>query len=183
MSKKRHETKKWISTPTLDNVQSCKASRDKKHKWFLQREIKRNLKEDEKNWWTSKAEVTEEAAGRGDSKTLFKTLNEVSGQTRSQIPAILKDDNNKILKSAEDRLKGWSQYFSKLYNRPDPSELDTELDNSTPIVPEIEISVEPPSNYEIQKAIKTLKNEKSPGVCKIPPEIFKAIQSEGLERL
>ena len=40
-----------------------------------------------------------------------------------------------------------------------------------------------PTDQEIKKAIQKLKNEKAPGVCKIPAEVFKALQNEGLERL
>ena len=81
---------------------------------------------------------------------------------------MIKDKDGEILTGDDDVLKRWEQYFEELLNRPDPA---------NPINEEIyygpELELEPPTREETIKAIKSFKNNKSPGKDNIPAELWK----------
>ena len=78
----------------------------------------------------------------------------------------LRDDQGNMIK--EKVMNEWKNYFEELLNRPEPNDPfpDTILYG-----PEIEI--EEPTIGEVKTAIKTLKNNKSPGKDNIPSGIWK----------
>ena len=81
----------------------------------------------------------------------------------------IKDKNNNILTTEREQYLRWKEHFQKVLNRKDPDELV--------IIPEasvdLEIVTDPPSKLEIQKAIKSLKNKKAPGIDQLNAELFK----------
>ena len=81
---------------------------------------------------------------------------------------MIKDKNGEILIGDEDVRGRWREHFEELLNRPDPV---------NPISEEIfygpELELEPPTREETIRAIKRLKNNKSPGKDNIPSEIWK----------
>ena len=75
-----------------------------------------------------------------------------------------------VLTTSEEQLKRWVQHFEQLLNRPTPS-IQASI---PPAEPPLDISCEPPTREEIQKAIKPLKMGKSAGPDNIPAEALKA---------
>ena len=79
-------------------------------------------------------------------------------------------------------LSGWISYFSELYNQPEPLSQDTDL-TTTNLSCENPEKTDIPTIEETKKAVKNLKNGKSPGVCEIPAEALKSLNNASMQRL
>ena len=124
----------------------------------------------------------ENASAKGDSKTLFKTINYITGNKKSSPYNSMKDNDGTVLKTPQKRLDGWKDHFEDLYNRPDPTMVENFQNTEFP--PEnANISTEVPSLEEVKSAIKKLKSGKSPGPCNIPAEVLQALNQSSLQYL
>ena len=74
-----------------------------------------------------------------------------------------------ILK-VEDKLRCWKEHFERVLNRDDP---ETEA-IITPSSELLNIDTDPPNVEEIKRAIKVLKDGKTPGIDQIYAEMLKA---------
>ena len=81
---------------------------------------------------------------------------------------MIKDDQGNMITEEEKVMNEWKNYFVELLNRPEP---DDPITGTLFYGPEIEI--EEPNIIEVKTAIKTLRNNKSPGRDNIPSEIWK----------
>ena len=76
----------------------------------------------------------------------------------------IRDLNGRLLTTTEEQHKRWVEHFQQLLNRPPPMEPQI----LPPANQELDISCEPPTRAEVEKAIKSLKNNKSAGPDNIP---------------
>ena len=130
----------------------------------LNKQITANLKADEEAWYNEKASIMEEAAQNGNSRILYDTLRSLTGQ-QSSVSEDIKDINDNFIIGKDAKLERWATYFENLLNRPEPSLLDQDLFCPDVIDEEISLIAEyPPTQDEIDNAIKKLKSRKSPGV-------------------
>ena len=82
-----------------------------------------------------------------------------------------RDSSDNMIKDEASRLQRWAEYFKGLLNAEEPEEL---IDFSTySPTEEIDISRDPPSRDEFDKAITLLKRNKAPGIGHISPELLK----------
>lgn len=167
-------TAPWISPATLTLVDKRKAAKnvDKRRYNFLHREIGRRLREDKEQWWNQQASELEAAANKGDSLNLFRKVNQIA-KKRATISETIVDKDGNLLRSKEEKLARWAEYFHDLLNRDDPPELHNSLDDP-PHATDTNIVADPPSKAEIEKAIHCLKNRKAPGHDGIFAESLKA---------
>lgn len=87
----------------------------------------------------------------------------------------VKDKEGKLILQEKQQLERWKEFFSELLNRVTGDNDGQEEDVNQAIGEEDNrISIAPPSRGEIIKAVKELKNGKSPGIDNIPPEVLKA---------
>ncbi|CAG2252152.1 unnamed protein product [Mytilus edulis] len=88
---------------------------------------------------------------------------------KAKIDMPIKDKNNNMLTTERDQYLRWKEHFQEDLNRKEPDNLE-----KFPEAPlDLEIDTDPPSKQEIQAAIKSLKNKKSPGIDQLNAELFK----------
>lgn len=108
----------------------------------------------------------EAAANNGDIRGIYTAIRQLSGRRIRSTPP-LNDANGHPLTSEQDQCNRWVEHFAD----------DTLTPESPPAVsnrrPRRTITTEPPTLEEIQKAIRDLKYQKSPGPDDIAPELLK----------
>jgi hypothetical protein len=180
---KRRNHHPWISRSTVQLVDERKSTHNRIRRNFLGREIKRRLKADREAWWCERADDMQRASDRGDSRSLFQTVNLIAGAKRPSPPITLNDRNGNALRSVQERTDRWREYYEDLYNRPDPSNLDQDLlDEAFPAESEM-VDQSAPTLEEISKVVSSLKTRKSVGTCDIPAEALRALDSDNLVRI
>ena len=80
------------------------------------------------------------------------------------------DKQGKLLSTEEEQAERWVEHFREVLNCDDPSTSA----NPTPADEDFNIDTSPPTLHEMQKAIKSLKNNKAAGVDSINAELYKA---------
>ena len=123
------------------------------------------------------AKEAEAAARQHNMKTLYDTTKQLSRKFKATNHQI-RDLNGHLLTTTEEQHKRWVEHFQQLLNRPPPME--------PPILPpanqELDITCEPPTRNEVEKAIKSLKNNKAAGPD-IPVEVLRADISTSVNML
>ncbi len=113
----------------------------------------------------------ENAQNRGDCKKLFRLVNNLARKYSKPISGTILDKRDQVIKSKEQLHDRWCEYFAELLNRNPPQATQAIPQHKLPLTHNI--SEEPPSLDEIQKAIKCLKSGRAPGVDGLPPDLFK----------
>jgi len=192
LGKKKIQHKEWISTDTIRKVEARKEkkstlnmSRTRTAKARAQadyttadREVKRSIKKDKRDYIEDLASQAESAAIQGNSKDLYMTTKKLAGKFK-QTEKPVKAKDGKSLTTTEDQLNRWAEHFSELLNRPAP---ETPPD-IPPAETELPINCEKPSKAEIRKAINALKNGKAAGPDEIPAEAIKADMETAVDML
>jgi len=163
----RKEIKKRIESTRSERIKT-RFREEYKEK---DRQVKRSVREDRRKWTEEKAQKAQNAAENGRNKELYDITKQLTRQSYSRQAAAVKSKNGDLLKSKEARAERWKEHFHEVLNR-DPPEQPPEEDDEE--FEELDISTEPPSLLEIQRAVKQLKNGKAPGVDQITSEMLKA---------
>ena len=116
----------------------------------------------------SLAQHAEEAASKGDSKTVYDITRRLSGKRRNTDRPI-RNCNGAMLTILDDQLKKWRNHFKTVLNRPPPVD-PPPVQAAQPL----NFNTGPISIHEIKTALKNLKNGKAAGAENIPPEALKA---------
>ena len=175
----RCNTRPWISDTTLRLVEQRCATHSCPLRSGLAHRIKRSLKDDEQAWLTNRADDMQQAADRGHYRTVYANIRLLTGRGRLAPPTTILDQNGLVIKSNELQTQHWAEYFSSLYNRPNPTTTDTSLMGIMPAASSL-VDESPPSLIEVKAAVHSLKQRKSPGTCDIPAEGIKALYDESL---
>jgi hypothetical protein len=183
----RRKTHEWISTETMALVDERKEAAhrgDHPRRNFLNREIKRHLDQDEEHWRDQKCEKLESASVRGDMRTVYQTLNELTkGKPTAATTSKVKNTSGEVIKDPVQRRQRWAEHFETLLNRPDPTELDHTLLNAPPVDVDNSVSLETPSVEEVRAAIAKLKVRKAAGLDDVYAEALRAGGDTVVERL
>ena len=132
----------------------------------LDKKLKRSCKKDKKASIEKKETEAEKAAKKNDSKTLFKIFKELTGvNSNNKVP--IKDKHGKVLSSEEEQNHRWIEHFREVLNQPDPPSF-LNFDSYEVMQP-LEVNTDEIRIREVLKAIKTLKNNKVPGIDNITP--------------
>ncbi len=112
----------------------------------------------------------QEAADKNDSKTLYHIVRELTGaRSNSNVP--IKDKNEKIPLAKEEQDARWIEHFKETLNQPPPTATYV-FDTSTHAA-DLEVNQGEITAMEIITAIKSLKNNKAPGLDQITAEMLK----------
>ena len=134
----------------------------------VDREVKRSIKKDKRDYIDDLARQAETAAGQGNIRDLYLVTKKLTGKFQTDKPVMDKKGNP--LTTTNEQLKRWAEHFRELLNHPTP--------DSPPDIPhaetELPISCDKPSKAEIKKAIMTLRSGKAAGPDEIPAEAMKA---------
>ena len=135
----------------------------------VDREVKRSIKKDKRDYIDDLARQAEIAARQGNLRDLYLVTKKLTGKFQQTDKPVM-DKNGNPLTTTNKQLKRWAEHFRELLNRPTP--------DSPPDIPpaetELPISCDKPSKTEIKKAIMTLRSGKAAGPDEIPAEAIKA---------
>ena len=135
----------------------------------VNREVKRSIKTDKRDYIDHLARHAETAAGQGNLRDLYLLTKKLMGKFQQTDKPVM-DKNGNPLTTTSKQLKRWAEHFRELLNCPTP--------DSPPDIPstetELPISCDKPSKTEIKKAIMTLRSGKAAGPDEIPAEAIKA---------
>ena len=188
----KHQHKEWTSAETIRKLDirkekkaSVNNSRTRAEKQRAQqeytaadKEVKKSVKLDKRNFIDDLARQAEEAAGKGDLRELHMTTKRLSGKFQ-QTDKPVRDKQGNSLNSTEEQMKRWAEHFREILNRPRP---ETPA-NIPPAEEELPISCDRPSKEEIERAIKVQKKGKAAGPDEIPAEAIKGDMKTAVEIL
>ena len=122
------------------------------------KEVKRNARRGKRVFAEKLANEAETAAAKGDLNTVYKITKQLSGWNNTCKKPV-KDKHGKLLTTEREQAAQWVQHFEEVLNRPEPKEpADPDpLDD-------IDINISPPSQAEVETAIKAMKSGKAPGI-------------------
>ena len=131
--------------------------------------VQRKLRWMEINWWAQKAAQMQSYANINDARNFHEALKGVSGPSRFSLHPV-RSTGGVLIKNKELILTRWGEHLQNLLNKVhtiDPGFLD---DLPTlPIIPKLD---DPPSFYEVEKAILCLKDNKTACPDNIPAEVL-----------
>ena len=174
--------KEWLTQRTLELIEEKRAARlhgnKTEHKSLMLR-CKAQILADKQKWADDLATEAEDALKRGQLRDAFSNFRRLrSACTRVSSP-ILRADGT-LATDKMNKLRRWKEYYCNLLNRPHapPS---TELQQAAATA-EVDhtIDCEPPTEDEVQQAMRSLKNGKAPGVCNISAEMMKSSGPAGV---
>ena len=182
MGFRKKKDKEWITPETWrkinerrkakDNLLNAKpprlTQRAKEEYKIKDKEVKRNARRDKRVFVEKLANEAETAAAKGDLNTVYKITKQLSGRNNTCNKPI-KNKHGKLLTTEREQAARWVQHFEEVLNRPEPNEpADPDpLDD-------IDINISPPSQAEVETAIKAMKSGKASGIDSLQAELFEA---------
>ena len=192
IGKNKTQHKEWISADTihkletkrerktvLDNSRTRAAkARAQEECTAVNREVKRSVKKDKRDYIDDLARQAETAAGQENMRDLYLVTKKLTGKFQQTDKPVM-DKNRNPLTTANEQLKRWAEHYRELLNRPTP--------DSPPDIPpsetELSISCDKPLKAEIKKAIMTMSSGKAAGPDEIPAEAVKADIETAIEKI
>ncbi|KAL9959458.1 hypothetical protein ACROYT_G032784 [Oculina patagonica] len=192
---KEKQSKPWIGDKTWEKIKERKEAKLKmegaRSERLKQRrreeydaknkEVKKNAREDKRNWIEKRAAAAEKAAENGRNKELYSITKTIAGERRRQEVGV-KDKQGVLKTEMQERLQRWVEHFSEILNRDDPVNPVEEDEIEEP--EEIgEIDVGSWRLQEVKDALKGTKPGKAPGVDGVSPELLRADMEVTAHRL
>jgi exonuclease III len=122
-------------------------------------------------WWEEKAEALQQAADTNNMKAFYNGLREVYGPQRKGTAQLLAQDGVTVLKEKGETLDRFAQHFDQLLNV--PGTVDKAALEELPEVNADTALDDIPSFNELLAAINSCRENKAPGGCGIPAEVWK----------
>ena len=144
---KKNQHKDWISVDTLQKIQARRLKKEAVNErrtraskaaaqaeyTEAQKEVKRSVKKDKRDYIDSQAQEAVEAAYHVNMKDLYMTTKKLAGKySRPERP--VKDKQGQNITDSEQLLERWAEHFEELLNRPAPenppdiAEAETDID-------------------------------------------------------
>ena len=121
----------------------------------------------------------ERAARSGEHRRMYQLVKQLSGRCAAGTPFV-KGEDGTPLKDREEVRSRWAEYFDGLLNHRPPKR---RLHRIGPVGEHLELSGDPPTRLEVEKAIQKLKNTKAPGADGNVAEIIRLGPAELLSTL
>jgi hypothetical protein len=188
---RKTEKKTWVSIQTeniiaevtrskkemLSAGSNNKKSEKNKNLNELRKQLKKSLSEDRNKMLENLAQEMEEAYKRGDSKKLFANVKKLSGDNNSkQISIEPVKKNGELITEKNKIMERWKEHFQEILNREEPKktqETIQEIKCSEAMYEEEDsLMAEDISLEEVEKAVKQMRRNKAPGICKITAEML-----------
>ncbi|CAF0980581.1 unnamed protein product [Brachionus calyciflorus] len=165
--KKKTKLPSWVTTKTEELQEQCDIARKKyrskktasaRHLWrTMEESLRESFRNDEKKYLDNQLREMEIAANRNQLGRTWELINKLSGKSERKVTKV-KKLNGKTPKSNDELLKDWAFYFEKLLNAEDNNEENI----PPPADKDLEIRSDYFTRAEIDEAIDSLKNGKSP---------------------
>jgi len=154
--------------------QSAGCDRTRGTKYAAYREVNRACikatKEAKKLVWLRKVGELEESARQNNTRAVYQKLNELKGKSGAGMD-LLRDSRGVLIRGVVERRQRWKEHFEGLLNVGVDPDMRSEVMESTPTRSDDEPA---PSEAEVEKALKSLKNGKAAGCDGINAEMLKA---------
>ena len=173
----------WLTEETLQKVKQRKEakktagahSNDYK---AIAKEVRQMCRKDKTKYLIRKCQKIDEFMKENKSRDMY---NEIKSITRTFKPrlGVIKDESGKILTEAGNIVDRWKRYCEGMFtsNVPTAEVQQVRIED----IEDKEDPCLPPLKSEVEWAIKSLKDAKSPGCDKIQAEMIKASGLEGIE--
>jgi len=132
-------------------------------------------------WWEEKAAGLQHAADRNDMKAFYRGLREVYGPQRRGTTQLNTMDGESVLQDKNEIIGRFAEHFEQLLNIPgniDQVALDNITERTT-----INSLDETPGIKELLDAIDMTRENRAPGACGVPAEVWKHGGSRLQEKL
>ena len=133
------------------------------------REVKRSSRRDKREYTNSLAAEAQSAAERGDTRTVYKIINTLTGGFTSKT-TVVKDKYRKVLTKEQDQLDRWAEHFRETLNRPDP-DVEAAIED---MGFQIEMTRGNITQQEIERAIRQTKGNRAPREDRVTADMLKA---------
>ena len=138
----------------------------------LCREVKKATKQDKQRWIEQQCAFIESCHGNKKSREAYKTVRQLTGGYKRKEVGIKDKNGNKLTKEQDIRNR-WTEYAKDIYKDRETHNATT-LSNLQNRYTAERIMVEDDIlRAEVEKAIRQLKDKKSPGFDEIPAELIK----------
>ena len=111
-----------------------------------------------------------ESASKQDMGSLYKLPRSLTKTGFQSTDMPVRDQQGNMVLKVEDKLRCWKEHFERVLNRDDP-ETEAIIIPSSEL---LDIDTDPPNVEEVKRAIKALKDGKTPGIDQIYAEMLKA---------
>ena len=132
--------------------------------------MKKSCKQDKKDWIESKCTEAQKAASQNDIRSLYGVVRQLTGAKNNTNVPIMAKDGRLLLTESKQNLR-WKEHFEEVLNQPEP--LSTPDLGDTVMADALEVYEGNVNLKEVQRAAKSLMNNKAPSVDEISAEILK----------
>ena len=136
--------------------------------------VRQSCKKDDNSWAARAVEELEEAAKQGQQREVWQKIRSLTNKRTNRAVAV-RDKDGSLIPDPEAQSHRWAEYFEELLT-PAAESVDFSLLDSEEQLLSFEYlseDDEPPSMFEIEEAVKKLKNYKSSGIDEISNEQLK----------
>ena len=112
------------------------------------RAVKQIIRHDKRKHLEDMETQAEEAAYKGDQRTLYKITKQVCGKFRSITTAPIKNKEGQLLKSETAQEARWTEHFNEVLNRPAP-ETEPDIQEAEE---DLDVVTTPPTKEENHKS-------------------------------
>ncbi|PIO73735.1 hypothetical protein TELCIR_04284 [Teladorsagia circumcincta] len=172
--KRGRRKEQWIQERTWQKIDERKAVKLKRDQARTQEEkegacreymeidrfVKKSCRRDKKEFLIQKGIEAQQAADRGDTKTIYRIVNELTGNS-NLLNVPIRDKNGKLLLSDEEQSDRWLEHFQNVLNQPSP--METYYFDEMDPAEELDVNTGDITSEETDEAIKCLRSKKAPG--------------------
>lgn len=165
---KPQKRRKWLSEQAIkvaDERRKAKKERESEKYKQLNQQFQRLVRRDKNAHLIEECKIMETHSNTCNSRKLFKKVKSLSGKFNPRL-GVIKSKEGNVLTCGEEIKDRWREYTQELYQR-DPTLHDHYIPED--FTPEPQVTFE-----EVKAALKSLPNQKSPGIDEIPIELIKA---------
>ena len=133
LGKKKTQHKEWISADTIHKLETRRErktvlnnsrtraakARAQEEYTAVDREVKRSIKKDKRDYIDDLARQAETAAGQRNLRDLYLVTKKLTGKFQQTDKPVM-DKNGNPLTTTNEQLKRWAEHFRELLNRPTP---------------------------------------------------------------
>jgi hypothetical protein len=141
----------------------------------------KSCRQNKKDWIKRKCTEAQEAERKNDTRALYGIVREITNDRRI-ISVPIKSKDGKLLLTEEEQNNRWKEHFKLILNQPEPT-LDLNLNIDEEVIQELEVNMSGITIEETKQAIRSLKNNKAPGMDDISTELLKHGEKVGAKYL
>ena len=177
IQKRSFKKKPWISEDTINLASQRQIARSTKNNTLrnkLSRMINKQIKKDKNKWISDRCDEVDKNIKANRTKLAYDTIKQITNSKSNSTINQIEDSNGNILSDENSILNRWKEYCQNLYSVvhidiPDSINEPTNINDQY---------VNPPTYDEVERAAKTLKSNKAPGIDGIQGDILKLAPPE-----